>query len=114
MSDHAAAYQQQITGSSAASYYVNGVKFDGYDSVTGLRDAKGEGYAQWVVNGDFKVYFKGSDELLEQAFRQVRAAGDIPITWYIAEESAAKAIRNLLSVSNLDKRIIVVWMAPSK
>jgi len=49
MSERAAAYQTQITGRPAnESYTVKGVKFDGY-SAGMLLDAKGPGYAQWVV-----------------------------------------------------------------
>ncbi|MFJ1309533.1 hemagglutinin repeat-containing protein [Agrobacterium sp. P15N1-A] len=103
MSPRAQAYQKQITGTSGQVYVVNGVKFDGVSANGTLLEAKGPGYAKFVdkTTGNFKSWFSGADALVDQAQRQSIAAGGAPITWNVAEPSAAKAIQNLL----LDNRI---------
>jgi hypothetical protein len=62
-----------------------------------LLEAKGLGYAEFVKNGRFHPWFRGQDELLAQAERQLRAAGDFVIRWHVAEEEAVEAIRDLLA-----------------
>jgi hypothetical protein len=101
MSDRAAAYQQQITGVSPnTGYVVDGVKFDGFaDGV--LQDAKGPGYSQFVKNGEFRDWFDGADALVNQANRQLAAAGDTPIQWSVAEADAVTAINNLFAESGI-------------
>jgi filamentous hemagglutinin len=96
MSARAAAYQTQITGQTGQAYVVNGVKFDGFtDGV--LLDAKGPGYATFVdSSGQFKPWFTGQQSLLNQADSQLTAAAGTPITWHVAEPSAATTIQNLL------------------
>jgi len=102
MSPRAAAYQSQITGQPVTqSYVVNGVKFDGYNSVTGLQEAKGPGYSNFVKNGQFQPWFNGSDGLLNQANSQLAAANGTPITWSVAEPDATTAIQNLFQRNNI-------------
>jgi hypothetical protein len=95
MSPRAARYQHQITGAPSGRVYdVNGVKFDGYRNGT-LLDAKGPGYEWAVKNGQFIRKYKGAESLLDQAQRQLRAAGGTPIRWEVAEAKTAEAIRNM-------------------
>jgi RHS repeat-associated protein len=101
MSGRATAYQEQITGRAAGSVYkVNGVKFDGYADGA-LQEAKGPGYAQFVKNGEFQPWFRGSAGLVSQAERQVAAAGGTPITWLVAEQPAVAAINNLFEANTI-------------
>jgi hypothetical protein len=96
-SERAKAYQEQITGKPAGqAYEVNGRRFDGPDpSGNGLVDAKGPGYAIGVKNGRFQKWYQGADGLLKEARGQLAAAPGTKITWHVAEEQAAIAIRNL-------------------
>jgi hypothetical protein len=95
MSARAQRYQQQITGAPPGRVYdVNGVKFDGFRNGT-LLDAKGPGYEWAVRNGQFIRRYNGAQSLLEQAQRQLRAAGGTPIRWEVAEARTAEAIRNM-------------------
>jgi uncharacterized protein YbdZ (MbtH family) len=97
MSARSAAYQSQITGvASGQSYLVKGVKFDGYAGGV-LQEAKGPGYAQFVRDGQFTPWFAGADSLASQASRQLAAAGGTPVSWYVAESSAAAAIKQLFA-----------------
>jgi hypothetical protein len=95
MSARAADYQARVTGvPSGTGYVVSGVKFDGYRNGV-LLDAKGPGYAKFVKNGRFRPWYNGAGDLASQARRQLNAAGGTPITWYVAEEDAVGAMRNL-------------------
>jgi hypothetical protein len=95
MSERAAAYQARF-GRVGEVFHVNGVKFDGV--VNGvLQEAKGPGYATFVRNGSFQPWFRGADALVDQARRQVAAAGGAPIQWHFAEEAAANATRSLFT-----------------
>lgn len=98
MKDRAALYQSRMVGRLPdVGYIVGGVKFDGFDVARGvLLDAKGPGYANFVRNGRFRSFFRGADELANQAERQIGAARGTPIEWHFAEEAAANATRNLL------------------
>ena len=101
MSPRAAAYQAQITGRNIGDVYlVDGVKFDGYKGGT-LVDAKGPGYAKFVKDGGFRSWFSGASDLVDQAERQLSVAGQLPVTWHVAEAPAALAIRRLLESNGL-------------
>ncbi|HMP80760.1 MAG TPA: Tox-REase-5 domain-containing protein, partial [Pirellulaceae bacterium] len=102
MSARARAYQQQITGRSGQSYFVDGVKFDGViDEV--LIEVKGPGYSWAVRNGRFRtdIDYRGANQLVDQAVRQTRVAGGNPIRWHVAEADTAQAIRNLFECNPL-------------
>lgn len=101
MSARAAAYQQRITGAAGSAYFVGGVKFYGYKAGV-LLDAKGPGYAGFVKDGRFTRWFTGGDALIDQARRQLKAAGGVPIEWHVAEAAAAKAMRRLLEDEGID------------
>jgi RHS repeat-associated protein len=98
MSVRAAHYQSRITGRLPdVGYVANGVKFDGFDDVAGvLLDAKGPGYSTFVRNGRFQPWYRGANQLVGQARRQVGAANGTPIRWHVAEQEAADAMRSLL------------------
>jgi hypothetical protein len=91
-------------------YAVNGVKFDGYDDGV-LQDAKGEGYARFVRDGDFKPWFDGAQGFVEQAQSQLAAANGTPITWYFAEQEAAIATQNLFDQNGIG--INIVYQPPT-
>ena len=111
MSPRAARYQAQISGRSPGEVYIlDGVKFDGFTDGT-LLDAKGPGYANFVRDGEFRGWFEGATDLVEQAERQTRVAGNLPITWHVAEDLAVPAIRRLLE-SNGFGAIKVVHTPP--
>jgi len=109
MSARSAKYQQQITGCSLGIVYrVGDVKFDGFDG-TNLLDAKGPGYARFVsLNSEtgaaeFKPWWRGAKDLVDEANRQIGVAGDWPIVWHIAEELAYTAISNLFNAEGIGK-----------
>jgi hypothetical protein len=101
MSARAAKFEKQITGATNVDFKLNGVKFDGFDGKT-LLEAKGEGYAQWVKGGEFIPVFQGTNNLLNQARRQLEAAGNTPVVWHFAEDKAARAARELFSERGLN------------
>jgi len=110
MSERAAQYQAEVTGTPPGqSYVVDGVKFDGFADGS-LLDAKGPGYEQFVdaSSGSFKPWYRGADQLVQQAERQLLVAGDTPITWHVAEGRAATAIENLLAENGIGG-IVVTW-----
>ncbi|MDV8022205.1 Tox-REase-5 domain-containing protein [Rhodococcus sp. IEGM 1330] len=113
MSERAAEYQEQVTGSPRGiEYVVEGVAFDGFkDGV--LIDAKGLGYEGHIdENGNWKPYFTGDKAMVDQAERQLSAAGDTPIEWRVADERAANAIRSTLREAGI-RGIEIVHVAPN-
>jgi hypothetical protein len=116
MSESARDYQAQMTGAPRGYAYrvtVGGEKvdFDGFDQGV-LLEAKGTGYAQWIdKNLDFLDIFEGSDQLLDQATRQFRAARGTPIRWIVAEEKLAGALKKMFADAGL--RIEVVHIFPA-
>lgn len=72
----------------------NGVKFGGFANGV-LLDAKGLGYARFVKDGQFRSWWRGAGGFVEQAQRQLQAAGGTPIQWHFAEKAAANATRGL-------------------
>lgn len=92
MSDRARMYQEAVTGvPSDIGYRVNGVKFDGFKNGT-LIDAKGPGYEKFLNTERTKTlpWYRGGDLLMNQARAQVRAAGDTPVKWIVAEADFAQ------------------------
>ncbi len=109
MSARSEAYQTQITGRPITDgYVVNGVKFDGFSNGV-LTDAKGY-YGQFIDNGQWRTWFRGDQALLDQAARQVAAAGSAPIQWTFAEKTSADLVREML----MDDfpQIRVMWVPP--
>ena len=99
MSERAIKFQESVTRIPAGTSFVRGeVKFDALDVARKvLVDAKGPGYASFVEkkSGEFYGWFKGRQTLLDQANRQLKAAGGVPVEWVFAEESAMKATQKL-------------------
>ena len=115
MSPRAAGYQRQITGvDPEEAYFVNGVKFDGYDAKSNtLLDAKGPGYATFVdESGSFKSWWQGSAGLVDQAQRQLAVSNGTPIVWHVAEPEALNAMQNLFNANNI--RGITLVSTPPK
>jgi RHS repeat-associated protein len=112
MSARAAAYQQQIGGRVGQVFLRAGTKFDAF--VNGvLRDGKGPGYATFVKNGQFVQWFRGKEGLVDEARRQLQAAGGTPIEWRVAEPEAAAAIQKAFGEAGITGINIVVEAAKS-
>ena len=75
----------------------------------GLIEAKGPGYAGLLNSPG--VAESVQQKLLQQAVSQVKAANGASITWNVAEESVASAIRSLLQKQGI-KGIKVVYTPP--
>lgn len=84
------------------------MKFDGFRGGV-LLDAKGPGYARFVQDGEFRSWYTGAKALLEQARRQVSAAGGVPINWLVAEADAANAMRNLFVGEEVSSGINILY-----
>jgi hypothetical protein len=102
-------YQSHLTGAPAGWVYRvrtgpgprDFVDFDGFkDGV--LLEAKGPGYKALLEKMHGKKWFKGLDEMLEQAERQLRAANGTPIQWHFAEREVADIVRKLLQENEFD------------
>jgi hypothetical protein len=100
MSLRAMRFQEKISGGLKAgtSFVRGGVRFDFVDTTRRvLVDAKGPGYANFVdKTGKFRDWFPGTG-LVDQARRQLRAAGGMPVEWVFAEREAMEATRDLLA-----------------
>ncbi|NOK21188.1 restriction endonuclease fold toxin 5 domain-containing protein [Corallococcus carmarthensis] len=114
MSDRARDYQAQVTGAPKGTAYrvkrgEEEVDFDGFDlDESVLLDAKGPGYEKFLDEGPgFKSYFKGDGPLLDQAARQVRVAGGIPVRWIVAEERFAVMLRKIFIRESIDIEVVL-------
>ncbi|WP_375742812.1 restriction endonuclease fold toxin 5 domain-containing protein [Corallococcus interemptor] len=119
MSDRARDYQSQVTGAPKGSAYRvkrgdDEVDFDGYDlDENVLLDAKGHGYEQFFGKDLHpKKFFEGVAPLLEQAKRQLRAAGGTPVRWVVAEEKFADALRALFKDQRI--KVEVRYLRPTR
>ncbi|AKI99112.1 restriction endonuclease fold toxin 5 of polymorphic toxin system [Archangium gephyra] len=115
MSDEARRFQYEMTGAPEGWVYrvrtgpgpKDFVDFDGFkDGV--LLEVKGPGYKALLEKMQGKPWFEGLDEMLEQAKRQLKAAGSTPIRWHFAEQDVSALMRKLLKANRLDKRIEVL------
>jgi len=91
MSEAAGAFQVSQGGRAGQAYLLNGVHFDAYANGA-LIEAKGS-YAQFVKNGEFASWFTGKAGLVDQATRQLNAAGNTPVVWRVADAATQKAIQ---------------------
>jgi hypothetical protein len=91
------------------------VFFDDCIQATGVMvEAKGPGYADLLSKSFHQQEDIGaSAKLLEQAGRQVQAAGARPIIWFFAEESAADYVRNLFKDDVRLRQIEVIPYPPT-
>lgn len=119
MSEQARDYQAQVTGAPKRWAYKvcrdgDCVNFDGYDPKTGtLLEAKGREYQKWFdenLNPKYRFY-EGLDDMLEQAVRQKRVAGGLPIRWHVAEPRMVAVLRKYFDSRGLQS-IEVVYTQP--
>jgi len=95
-------YQEFITGVKAGkAFEVNGVRFDGIRGNV-LVDAKSS-YDNFVSkSGEFYDWFKGSESLLDQAKRQLRAADGGKIEWHFKTEKSLNATKELFKKEGVE------------
>jgi hypothetical protein len=98
MSDASRRYQQAQGAQPGKAFRVDGPDVD-FDAVQDgvLIDAKGR-YDQ-LLDKSFTPMVE--DKLVQQAARQVRAAGATPVQWRFAEPEAARRVRRLLRENDL-------------
>jgi hypothetical protein len=67
-------------------YEVNGVMFDDFQNGR-LIDYKDD-YSNFIDpnTGEFRTWFRGKGELIQEANRQVGAANGIPVEWYVGQD----------------------------
>jgi len=86
-------------------YYKDNVQFDGYEN-SKLVDAK---YypkdSKMTKSLQGENYFVGN-KLLDQARRQLRAAGSTSIEWRVASEEAASKIRQLFQANDINITVV--------
>jgi len=128
MSAAARAYQEQITGVSAAYDYRvtrenRHADFDGYDRRQRvLLEAKAFGPDSGIVRA-YQLSQQGRpippelterlDALVRQARRQLAVAGDTGIEWHVASRQAKAAVQQLLRTNNMGN-ITVRHTAPNR
>ena len=102
MSEAAASFQKQVTGVDVdKSFKLNDVKFDGVTENGILLDAK-SGMENFIgKDGGFHKWFEGSDGLLDQANRQLRASEGAPIQWHFENRSVMEATHNLFKKNDV-------------
>lgn len=105
MSKDAAAYQSRVTGAKPGKgYYVNDVQFDGFDKGK-LIDAK-----YFTNDGRFMrdtwYQFNKAWSILDDAKRQLKAAGGMPIEWRVAGKEPAKLIRQLFATHDIPIKVV--------
>ncbi|MFC3650354.1 Tox-REase-5 domain-containing protein [Dyella humi] len=106
MSNFSRAYQQFITGQTGMAYEVNGVRFDGVADTSYL-DAKAN-YSQFVDgSGEFYGWWGGASDFVDQANRQIEAAGGQPIEWHFAQQDAAAATQSLFNSAGVSGITVV-------
>ncbi|MFJ5971702.1 RICIN domain-containing protein [Streptomyces sp. NPDC093060] len=120
MSQADRAYEQLVTNGvpSGISYKVPAdwrksgyVKFDGYQNGT-LIDAKNQALNERMFTADGKLQ-KWVTEPVKQAKDQARAAGDVPIIWYVSDERTATAFKHMM-IDNEIKGITVIYRVGPK
>ncbi|ATB39151.1 hypothetical protein CYFUS_004592 [Cystobacter fuscus] len=118
MSEQARDYQAQVTGAPRRwAYRVcrdgECVNYDGYDPKTGtLLEAKAREYQKWFneeLNPRFK--YEGLEGMIDQAGRQLRLAGGLPVRWHVAEPRMVAVLRKHFDARGLHA-IEVVYTKP--
>lgn len=97
MSARARSYQRFVTGrADDLVWEQNGVTFDGILNDGTLIEAKGF-YKQFVDKntGEFKSWYEGTSEVLDQAQRQIQAANGASIQWHFNEQETLDAVQKL-------------------
>ena len=100
-SQRAIAYQEYVTGVKNAAFKVKGVKFDGIRGKT-LLEAKSS-YNNFVkADGTFHDWFRGKNELLNQARNQLEAADGASIEWNFSTQKLLKATKKLFEENGIE------------
>lgn len=95
-------YQTRITGKTDEAWVQHGVKFDGMkDGV--LIETKAD-YAQFIDSktGEFKKWFSGKEDLVNQAKRQLNASDNARIEWYFNEKDAMEVVEQLFAERGIE------------
>lgn len=105
MSDFSRRYQEQQGGRPGQAYRVTGpdgkpVDFDAIDGDT-LIDGKAKLAQFFDEAGNPKPFFRGAEEAVDQARRQVRAAEGRPIEWRFAEPGPARYFADRFEVEGI-------------
>ena len=120
MSPEAQHYQTQITGAPEGWVYrvrfgpgpKDIVDFDGFKGGV-LLEVKGPGYQELLQKMQGKIWFRGAQGMLEQAQRQFKAAGKLPIQWHFAEQDVADFMQGEFEGAGLDQlQVIHTPVAP--
>jgi hypothetical protein len=109
MSEESKRFQSEMTGAPEGWVYrvrtgpgpKDFVDFDGFKNGV-LLEVKGPGYRELLRKMNGKPWFEGVEEMLDQAKRQVRAAGNTPIQWHFAEREVADLMRELFQQKDVD------------
>jgi hypothetical protein len=92
---------------SGENYILDDVSFDSFDPDLGLLEAKGDYGFTFDSNGGMQSWAQGAfDDLVDQAGRQTRVAGDTPVTWEVGTPELAERLREAFDDLGMD--IIVV------
>jgi hypothetical protein len=110
MSAESQAFQSQATGAPEGWVYrvrtgpgpMDFVDFDGFKQGV-LLEIKGPGYKDLLTKMHGKEWFKGLEDMLDQAERQFKAARGTPLEWHFAEREVADLVRNLFKEKRLEK-----------
>lgn len=106
MSAEARAYEARVCHKDEGmGYYRNGTQFDGFEENT-LLDAKhyppDKGMAKALQKNNPFI----GNKLLDQARRQLAAAGPTPIEWRVSNEAAALKIQQLFSTNSINIKVV--------
>lgn len=113
-SEHAIAYQQQITGlPPGLEVKLNGVRFDGCREADGtMLEAKGPGYVNMMVGPDiWWRWFTGVEPIEDQMERQSKAAAGRIVEWHFAEPQVAAYFHKYAGEAGL-MNIDVIYTPP--
>lgn len=80
-----------------------------------LLEGKARGYEHWFdenLKPKYKFY-EGLEDMLNQAVRQKRVAGGLPIRWHVAEPRMVAVLRKYFDAEGL-QTIEVVYTQPVK
>ncbi|WNG53595.1 hypothetical protein F0U59_01395 [Archangium gephyra] len=110
MSDDAKRFQSKMTGAPEGWVYrvhtgpgpKDFVDFDGFKNGV-LLEVKGPGYKALLEKMYGKEWFRGAEDMLDQAQRQFRAAKGTPIQWHFAEKDVATLVKALFEDNQLSR-----------
>lgn len=113
MSQASRDFQTQITGQTGQAFLINGVRFDGVSAAGRLIEVKGSFSAFINQNtGQFHSWFRGGQGFIDQANRQLQAAGRVPIDWFFSDKASMNAVMKLFESANI-RGINFIFQAPN-